>query len=64
MVLQAFSGDTIARLANRLINKEATIDNFNYVIFQVGTNDIAKKASFQSIISYFLQLFQGRWIMK
>ena len=51
MILQAFSGDTIARLADRLINKEATIDNFNYVIFHVDTNDIAKRASFQSIIS-------------
>ena len=40
-------------MANRLISKEATIEKFNYVIFHVGTIDIAKRASFQNIISDF-----------
>lgn len=53
MLLQAFSGDTLARLTNRLLTKEANIEPFDYVLFHVGTNDIGKRASFHSIMSDF-----------
>lgn len=45
--LKAFRGDTIGRLANRLLNKQISLDNFNYVLIHVGTNDIANKCSLQ-----------------
>ena len=56
--MQPFPGDTIAQLANRLIPRqgrapEAILDNFDYVIFHVGTNDIDNRASYQAILSDF-----------
>lgn len=51
VLLQAFSGDTISRMANRLSRGQIILDNFDYVIFHVGTNDIARNASFDHIIS-------------
>lgn len=53
VVVQAFSGDTISRLTNRLLSRQASLENFDYVIFHVGTNDIANRSSFNAIISDF-----------
>lgn len=53
VVVQAFSGDTVSRLANRLLSRQASLEQFDYVIFHVGTNDIANRASFNAIISDF-----------
>ena len=53
VTLQAFSGDTISRITNRLLTREAKIEKIDFVIFHVGTNDIGRRASFQSIISDF-----------
>lgn len=49
--LQAFSGDTIARMANRVLSGQVNLDNYDYVLFHVGTNDVARKSDFESIIS-------------
>lgn len=49
--LQSFSGDTISRLANRLSTGQVRLNKFDYVIFHVGTNDIARNAPFEHIIS-------------
>ena len=49
--LQAFSGDTIGRMTNRLLSGENTLENFDYVVFHVGTNNVARNESFESIIS-------------
>lgn len=55
--LKSFRGDTIARLANRLLNKQICLENFDFVLIHVGTNDIANNYSlpleraFNNIIS-------------
>ena len=49
--LQTFSGDTIGRMSNRLLSGEITLENFDYVVFHVGTNNVARNESFESIIS-------------
>lgn len=49
--LQAFSGDTIARMANRVLSGQVILDNFEYVLFHVGTNDVARRSEFENIIS-------------
>ena len=50
-------GDTIAKLTNRLCNggiePMAVLNDFDVVIFHVGTNDIDNRASFKAIISDF-----------
>ena len=54
--LQAFRGDTVARLTNRIANREADLGPFDYAIVHVGTNDIARRQSFDSIMSDFANL--------
>ena len=49
--VQAFRGDSISKLTNRIKTKEADLSKFDFVILHVGTNDIANKASFEHIIS-------------
>lgn len=40
VALQAFPGDTIARMANRIDCDVAKLDGFDYVLIHVGTNDV------------------------
>lgn len=49
--LQAFSGDTIGRMSNRLLSGEITLQHYDYIVFHVGTNNVARNESFDSIIS-------------
>lgn len=49
--MQSFRGDTIAQIANKVERGIASLNNFNYVIFHVGTNDIDDKASFHAMQS-------------
>lgn len=51
--LQAFSGDTVSRMANRMLTGQVSLRNFDHVIFHVGTNDIGRRAPFDNIISDF-----------
>ena len=51
--VQAFRGDTIARLTQRLQRGEADLENFQFVIFHVGTNDIGNRASKREMLSDF-----------
>ena len=52
-IVQAFRGDTIARLTQRLQRQEAELEKFQYVIFHVGTNDIGNRASKREMLSDF-----------
>ena len=56
MKLQAFRGDTIAILTNRIARREADLAPFDYVIIHVGTNNIARRESFESILSDYANL--------
>ena len=49
--MQSFRGDTIAQIANMVERGIASLKNFDYVIFHVGTNDIDDKASFHAMQS-------------
>ena len=49
--MQSFRGDTIAQIANKVERGIASLKNFDYVIFHVGTNDIDDKASFHAMQS-------------
>ena len=40
VVLQSFSGDTIAKLSHRIDSKQVSVGNFEYVLIHVGTNDV------------------------
>ena len=40
VVLQSFSGDTIAKLSHRIDSKQVSLENFEYVLIHVGTNDV------------------------
>ena len=56
--MQAFPNDTISQLTDRLGSKdgrapEAVLDNFDIVIFHVGTKDIGNRTPFQAILSDF-----------
>lgn len=61
VTLQAFPGDTIARLAHRIDYGVAKLDNFDYVIIHVGTNDVelnfkrmrSEKEAYDAILSDF-----------
>ena len=44
VTFQAFRGDTISRITNRLLTGEAKIEKIDFVIFHVGTNDIGRGA--------------------
>ena len=46
VVVQSFRGDILAQIANKVERGIASLRNFDYVIFHVGTNDIDDKASF------------------
>ena len=54
--LQAFRGDTIARLTNRIARGEADLGPFDHVIVHVGTNDIGRRQPFENILSDFANL--------
>ena len=51
VVVQFFRGDTKAQIANKVERGIASLKNFDYVIFHVGTNDIDDKASFHAMQS-------------
>lgn len=51
-MLKSFGGDTIGRLANRLLNKQISLDEFDFVLLHVGTNDIANKSSLPLQIAF------------
>ena len=51
--LYLFADGTISEIADRLKSGELSIENYNHVLFHVGTNDITSKASFDDIISDF-----------
>ena len=51
--LQAFPGLTIEKVANQIQSGNATLDQFDYLILHVGTNDLGSKSPFESIISDF-----------
>ena len=51
VVVQSFCGDTISQIANKVERGIASLRNFDYVIFHVGTNDIDDKASFHAMQS-------------
>ena len=51
VLVQSFSGDTIATTAHKVDSGRASLNNFDYVIFHTGTNDIDKKASFHDMTS-------------
>ena len=40
VTLQSFSGDTIAELSQRVDSKQVSMENFEYVLIHVGTNDV------------------------
>lgn len=40
--LQALRGDTISRMSKRLLTGKITFNEFDYVIFHVGTNNVAR----------------------
>ena len=51
VVVQALCGDTIDQIANKVECGIASLRDFDYVIFHVGTNDIDNKASFHALQS-------------
>ena len=53
VVVQSFRGDTVANIAYKVDKKIAKLDNFDYVLFHVGTNDVDNRYSFEAIISDF-----------
>ena len=59
--VKAFPGDTIAKLTYRLCNGgielKAVLNDFDVVIFQVGTNEIDNRAFFKVKILAILSLF-------
>ena len=50
-VVQAFRGDTISQLTNRIQSKQAKLLPFDFVIIHVGTNDIENGEPFNAMIS-------------
>lgn len=59
VVLEAFQGDDISRLTNRLLSRQATLENFDYVIFHVGTNNVSQRAYFDHLISDYVNLIKA-----
>ena len=51
MSLQAFRRDTIGRMPNRIVSGQVKLQDFDFVIFHVGTNDIGNKALFEAMLS-------------
>ena len=51
VVVQSFSGDMIAKIADKVDPGRASLNNFDYVIFHTGTNDTDNKASFYDMTS-------------
>ena len=51
--LQAFPGQSVAKVANQIQSGNATLDQFDYLILHVGTNDLGSKSPFECIISDF-----------
>lgn len=42
-----------------MLSRQATLENFEYVIFHVGTNNVAQRASFEQIISDYVNLIKA-----
>ena len=38
--LQSFSGDTIAKLSHKIDTEQVSMENFDYALIHVGTNDV------------------------
>ena len=51
--MQSFSGDTISKITYKVDKNIAKLNNFDYVLFHVGTNDVDNESSFDHIISDF-----------
>ena len=51
VLVQSFSGDTIAKIAHKVDSGRASLNNFDYVIFHTGTNDTDNEASFHDMTS-------------
>ena len=51
--LQVFHNDAISKITERLHSREVSLENFNHVLFHVGTNDVSNKVPFDDIISDF-----------
>ena len=54
--VQSFPGNSISTLTKRLLSRdrrapEAVLENFDTVIFHVGSNDIHNRASYQAMLS-------------
>ena len=53
VVVQPFSGDTIAKINYKVEKNIVKLDKFDYVLSHVGTNDVDRGFSFNAIISDF-----------
>lgn len=51
--LRSFPGDTISNIVHRLESNQVRLDNYDYILLHVGTNDINHKASFHEMLSDF-----------
>lgn len=51
--LKAFPGATIARLADFVSNGRINLENINFVIVHVGTNNVSSSQSVDTILSYY-----------
>ena len=53
VVVQSFSGDTVAKIAYKVDKGIARWDKFDYVLSNVGTNEVDNRASTDATISDF-----------
>ena len=53
VTLQTHCDATISEITDKVQSGEVTLQDFDYVIFHVGTHDVSNKASFEDIISDF-----------
>ena len=52
-IVQAFQGDSITRLTQRLQRHEAELENFQFVVFNVEINCIGNRTTKREILSLF-----------
>ena len=51
MVIKSFPGATIAKLTVHLSKRQISLENFEYVILHVGTNNIGRRDTFEHMLS-------------
>lgn len=51
VVLEAFRGDTISKIAHRIETRQVSLDGFDYIILHAGTNNVGNSDTFENIIS-------------